>query len=309
MRYTHLFGPITSRRLGISLGVDCISAKTCNLDCIYCECGATTNKTMRRGAYVPASAVIAELTDYLKSLPTLDYITFGGSGEPTLNSELGAMARFVKREYPAYKTALLTNGTLMYLPEVREAILSFDCVLPSLDAVSEKVFALVNRPHPELNVGRMIDGLETFSRQYSGALWVEVFIVPGVNDTGNELSLFKQALLRVKPTRVQLNSLDRPGTCDNVTSATPDRLREIAAFLNPLPVEIISRGPSVAPLTAETQTALLSTIQRRPLTIEEIAQAAGQTINDCAAALKRLEAEKKIVSSVVNNRMFYKGIA
>jgi len=309
MGYTHLFGPIISRRLGKSLGVDCITAKTCNLDCIYCECGATTNRTMERREYVPLSALAAELTDYLKNKPALDFITFGGSGEPTLNSELGAMARLVKRDFPEYKTALLTNGTLLYLPEVRDAIAVFDCVLPSLDAISEKIFALVNRPHPELNVGRMLNGLEIFSREYSGALWVEVFIVPGVNDSDAELALFKQALQRINPTRVQLNSLDRPGTCDDVSPASPRRLREIAAFLSPLPVEIISRSASVVPLTTETQTALLSTLQRRPLTLEEIAQAIGQTINDCAAVLKQLETEKKIASSVVNNRRFFKGIS
>ena len=309
MRYSHLFGPVTSRRLGISLGVDCIIAKTCNLDCIYCECGATTNRTMERLPYVTAAAVARELTDYLKSKPLLDYITFGGSGEPTLNSELGDMVRMVKRDFPEYKTALLTNGTLLYMPEVREAIMPFDCVLPSLDAISERAFFAVNRPDPSLDVGRMLSGLELFSHEYTGVLLVEVFIIPGVNDSADELRLFKQTLERVRPTRVQLNSLDRPGTEDDVQVASWQQLRTIAAYLSPLPVEIISRSASVAPMAAETQTALLSTLQRRPLTIEEIAQAIGQTINDCAAVLKQLETEKKVVSSVVNNRTFYKGVA
>ena len=290
------------------MGVDCIPAKTCTLDCIYCECGATTNRTMERKEYVPASAIIAELTFFLKDKPRLDFITFGGGGEPTLNSEIGRVVRFLKRDFPDYKTALLTNGTLLSMPEVREAILPFDCVLPSLDAVSAGVFMSVNRPHGGLDVNLIVEGLIAFSKQYTGIVLMEVFIVPGINDTPGELALFKDALLRINPTRVQLNSLDRPGTVASLKPAPQERLREIAAYLAPLPVEIIARDRSIAAGNAagDAEATVLSTVRRRPLTIEEISSLTGMTINDCSAILKRMGDEGKIASSVVNNKTFYR---
>ena len=156
MSLHYLFGPVQSRRLGTSLGIDCIIPKTCNLDCIYCECGATTSRTMIRKEYIPASAIMDELRTFLASSPKLDYITFGGSGEPTLNSKIGELIRFLKNEFPRYKTALLTNGALLYLPDVQDAILPFDCILPSLDAISKPVFDAINRPDPSLDVKKMI---------------------------------------------------------------------------------------------------------------------------------------------------------
>jgi wyosine [tRNA(Phe)-imidazoG37] synthetase (radical SAM superfamily) len=309
MKYKYLFGPVASRRLGVSLGVDCISAKTCNLDCVYCECGATTRLTNDRKEYVPASEVLDELGDYLKNNPHLDYVTFGGSGEPTLNSSLGDLVRKVKHDFPAYKTALLTNGTLFYLKEVREAAMAFDCVLPSLDAVSEEAFRAVNRPHRDLRVEKIIEGLAAFARSFSGALLFEVFIVPSVNDNPAELRLFKKALLEIRPTRVQLNSLDRPGTESSVTPASPARLREIAEFLLPLPVEIISRGsPGIAPAgpTGGVLETLLPTIRRRPLTIEEAALTLNITINNAAALLLGFVSEGKLLREEVNGRTFYK---
>jgi wyosine [tRNA(Phe)-imidazoG37] synthetase (radical SAM superfamily) len=309
MKYKHLFGPVASRRLGVSLGVDCVNAKTCNLNCVYCECGATTRLTNSRDEYVPASEILDELGDYLKSNPCLDYITFGGSGEPTLNSAIGGMVRALKKGFPGYKTALLTNGTLLYDPIVREAIMPFDCVLPSLDAVSENVFRSVNRPHYSLNLDQILEGLISFSRQYGGILLLEVFIVPSINDTAEELALFKKVLEQVRPTRVQLNSLDRPGTCGFVQPASIERLREIAEFLLPLPVEIISRnfaGATPGGLTDDALETLLSTIRRRPLTLEEIALSLNATINDAAALLLGFVDDGKLLQENVNGRVFYK---
>jgi wyosine [tRNA(Phe)-imidazoG37] synthetase (radical SAM superfamily) len=277
---------------------------------VYCECGATTTLTNERAEYVRTPDILAELEDFLKTRPRLDYITFGGSGEPTLNSGLGDMVRKVKKNFPAYKTALLTNGTLLFMNEVREAIMPFDCVLPSMDAVSEEAFRAVNRPHGDLRVGDVIEGLAAFSKVYTGALLFEVFIVPSVNDNAAELGLFKKALLEIRPTRVQLNSLDRPGAESSVQPATPARMKEIAEFLLPLPVEIISRGSAgVAPeLTGNTLETLVSTIRRRPLTIEEIAVFLNQTINNAFLLVDRLTADKKIVGEDINGRMFFRAI-
>jgi wyosine [tRNA(Phe)-imidazoG37] synthetase (radical SAM superfamily) len=315
MDYSFLFGPVQSRRLGVSLGIDVIHSKTCSLNCVYCECGKTTELTLERREYADAAEIITELTDYLSGKPALDYITFGGSGEPTLNTGTGRILRFLKESYPQYKCALLTNGTLLHLPEVREELLAFDIVLPSLDAVSDRVFAKVNRPHRTLRNHTIIQGLIEFRKAYKGLLWLEVFIIPGTNDTPEELALFKEAIKEINPDRVQLNSLDRPGTCDWVQPASSEKLREIAAFLAPLPVEIISRKTNDAgaaplpPAADRSRDAILAMIARRPSTVEEIATLAGLTINDAERILSALERSHRIEKQVTGNRSFYRVVS
>jgi wyosine [tRNA(Phe)-imidazoG37] synthetase (radical SAM superfamily) len=244
VRTPHLFGPVNSRRLGRSLGVNCLTGKTCDLDCVYCECGVTIDLTIDRQPYVPGAVLIAELDEYLAGKPPLDYVTFGGSGEPTLNSDLGAVVAHLKERFPQYKTALLTNATLFMHLEVRRACLPFDLVCPSLDAVSDEVFDKVNRHHRGLENRSVIEGLVAFSKEYAGAVWLEVFIVPGLNDTPRELALFRETIPRIRAERVQINSLDRPAACDWVRVPSRADLLKIAEQLSPvgIPVEIISRA-------------------------------------------------------------------
>lgn len=310
MKYAHLFGPVHSRRLGISLGVDMMPLKVCTLNCVYCECGETTELTAQRKEFISGKEIISELTDFLQNNPQIDYVTFGGSGEPTLNTALGDCVRFVKNKFSQYKTALLTNGTLFTDPEVRKDVLLFDLILPSLDAITDEAFSKVNRPESTLVNKDIIEGLVSLSSEYHGNLWVEVFIIPGLNDSAEELKLFKAELLRINPTRVQLNSLDRSGTCDWVKAATPQSLKEIAEFLSPLPVEIISRS-SRDLIKAETldiaaEETILSILRRIPATVEELSSISGITINLVSALLDSLLKEGKISQETINNRCYYK---
>jgi|WetSurMetagenome_2_1015567.scaffolds.fasta_scaffold00027_30 wyosine [tRNA(Phe)-imidazoG37] synthetase (radical SAM superfamily) len=309
MAYSYLFGPVPSRRLGLSLGVDVVPAKVCNLNCVYCECGKTTTLTVERREWAPASSIIAELADFLKGAPFLDVVTVTGSGEPTLNTGIEAIISFLKTSFPAVRTALLTNGTLFHLEDVRRTAAMFDCVLPSLDAVSDGVFSKVNRPARGLDNGRIIDGLVRFAHEYRGTLWLEVFIVPGVNDTPGELSLLRDAVLAIAPGRVQLNTLDRPGASSSVRPASDRRLLEIAEYFRPAPVEIISRSytPVAASLNDKNLEAeVLSILRRRPCTVEDVAVASSRSINEAAALLKLLEQRKAVSSETVGNRFFYK---
>jgi wyosine [tRNA(Phe)-imidazoG37] synthetase (radical SAM superfamily) len=309
MNYKHLFGPVQSRRLGVSLGIDLVNTKLCSLDCVYCECGATVDLSLERSEHIPAHAIIAELNDLLSGNPALDYITFGGSGEPTLNTAVGPVVRFIKSSYPQYKCALLTNGTLLYLPEVRRELLPFDIVLPNLDAVSHTAFEKLNRPHKKLENRTIIEGLISFRREYAGTIWLEVFIVPGVNDTPSEIALIRATALRIKPDRLQINTLDRPGTCDWVTPAPLDRLQAIARDLSPLPVEIITRNARDATLWKAVDVSpdsLRGLIARRPSTVEEIAALTGITINETALILDRLLDTGAITVHSVENRTFYR---
>ena len=225
--YQHLFGPVPSRRLGISLGIDLVPMKTCTLDCIYCECGQTTDLTIARGEYVPLESVKAECRHYLDHHPVPDYVTFSGSGEPTLNCHVGEVIRFIQSREQQVPVAVLTNGTLLGDPRVRDELKEAAVVIPSLDAATGRVFRKINRPHPRLDVNTFIDGLVRFRRDFSGQVWLEVFIVPGLNDTLAELTALKQAIAKIAPDRVQLNTLDRPGTVNNIRAA--DRTAIVSA--------------------------------------------------------------------------------
>jgi sulfatase maturation enzyme AslB (radical SAM superfamily) len=161
-----LFGPVNSRRLGRSLGVDLLPFKTCSLDCIYCECGWTTDRTIARGELVPTSKVIAELDDYLPANPDVDYVTFSGSGEPTLHTGTGTIIEHLKRRYPKIKVAVLTNGTLLGDPVVQSEVAEADLVVPSLDGATETAFRGICRPADGVTVATVIDGM----RRSAGSL-------------------------------------------------------------------------------------------------------------------------------------------
>lgn len=231
MKLQYIFGPVISRRLGLSLGIDLIPFKTCSLDCVYCECGKTNQLLIERREYVPTAEVTAELDKYLQSNPNIDYLTFSGSGEPTLHSGLGQIIDFIKENYPQYKISLLTNSTLFPQEGVIKEVKDLDLIVPSLDAVSEDIFNKINRPISGVRAVEIIEGLERLRASFAGQLWLEIFIIPGINDHREELQLFKKALQRIRPDKIQLNSLDRLGTENWVPPVVPKDLELIAQYL------------------------------------------------------------------------------
>lgn len=237
MKKRFLYGPILSRRLGRSLGVDIVPYKTCSLDCIYCECGSTTNLTMERKEYFPTVEIIQDLKNFLDTRPELDYITFAGSGEPTLHNGLGEIITFLKRSFPQYKVAVLTNATLLNDSQVIEDLKMADLVVPSIDGVSGKVFRSMNRPHQELTPEKVINGIKKLKEGFTGEIWLEIFIAPGINDNEQELYLFRDIIQELGISKVQLNSLDRPGAVDWIKPLEKSRLKQIASTLGP--VEIV----------------------------------------------------------------------
>ena len=312
MSYKHsiIFGPILSRRLGFSLGVDIIPVKTCSLDCVYCECGQTTLHTNNRGEYIPAEQIIGELDDFLNNNPPrIDVITLAGSGEPTLNTGTGKIISHIKTNYPQYKVALLTNAVLLSQKEVREEILLTDFVLPSVDAVFESSFQKINRPADGVRVDFVLDGLRKFTEIYKGILWVEYFVVSQINDSEDELCAFKKYFEEIKPARIQLNSLDRPGTCGWVKPASTERLQEIQKFFSPLPVEIVSRNFNVSqtksPQNFDKEN-ILKTISRRPLTVEDVAVIFGHSINDAQEICRLLEKDGEVEETTLNGNVYFK---
>jgi len=295
--YKYLFGPVPSRRLGMSLGVDLVPKKVCSLNCVYCEVGPTTKLTTQRMEYIPYKKIATELSDYFNSSPLPDYITFSGYGEPTLNSDIGKIIQFIKETRPGIPVAVLTNGTLLSKTEVRKELLHADLVLPSLDAATQEVFEKINVPASELNVGDHIQGLANFRKEFSGKIWLEIFIIPGYNDSASELTELRKAILKIKPDRIQLNTLDRPGRAEDLQPASIEKLNQIIDFWQLKNVEIIAKAPERKNLAAyrkDVESAILGTIARRPCTADDLAQILGTHINEINKYLETLESENKL---------------
>ncbi|MBF0377141.1 MAG: radical SAM protein [Desulfamplus sp.] len=265
--YKYLFGPVQSRRLGVSLGVDLVTRKICSLDCVYCECGSTTELTLERKEYVPYNKVIEELRHYLLNHPAPNYITFSGSGEPTLNSRIGDVIEYIKSSTPQISVAVLTNGTLLGDKAVRNGLLKADLVVPSLDAASLKSFKNINHPHNSIDLVSYIQGIVDFRDIYKGKLALEILILPNFNDSTEDIKLLKDACYKINPDVIQLNTLDRPGAIANLIPASQDLLESIRDYLQS------KESEKIAKLT-ETQSAKTQSQQNltfKPIPVEIIA--------------------------------------
>ncbi len=226
-----VFGPINSRRLGKSLGIDLVTAKTCSLDCIYCEARATTNLTLERKEYVPVDEVIAEVDAVLSEICQPDYITFSGAGEPTLNSGIGRVIEHIKEYHPECRVCLLTNGLSLGDARLQKELARLDLIIPSLDASSEEEYLYINRPYPGETLEKLIGGLCSFRRNIPVKMALEIFIVPGVNDSDESLGRFFEAVKRIAPDQIHLNTLDRRGVVDGLKAASPERMEKFASVL------------------------------------------------------------------------------
>lgn len=306
--YKQLFGPVPSRRLGMSLGIDLIPKKVCSLNCVYCEVGETTKLTPDRMEYVKYDNVIAELEQFMSNKPKIDYITFSGSGEPTLNSRLGDVMNFIKKNYPDVKTAVLTNGTLLSDRKTRSELLQADVILPSLDAASQAVFEKIDRPCPQLKIETYIQGLIDLRKEYKGNIWLEIFLLKGFNDHKGELDLLKKAILKINPDSIQLNTLDRPGTVAGLIPLSKNELQGIVDYWNLPRVEIIASPPertTIESYSGDTETAIIETIARRPCTLDDLHRFLGIHINEINKYLGTLEANDKIKTVNLERGVFY----
>ena len=307
--YKYLFGPVPSRRLGASLGVDLVPKKVCSLDCVYCEVGGTSKHTIDRMEYVKYVKVTAEIKDYFLNNPDPDYITFSGSGEPTLNSRIGDVIRFVKEIKPDVPIAVLTNGTMLYDKNVQEELMNADLLMPSLDAASKEVFERLNRPASKLEFNRYIQGLIEFSDKFKGKIWLEVFILPGYNDNEKELRELKRIIQKIDPDSVQINTLDRPGVIENIRAATHEELERVLGMWGLKNVEIIAAAKerkAVQSYRKNAEATILETIVRRPCTIDDLEKILSLPAVEINKYLDVLEAEKKIVPVQQSRGLFYK---
>lgn len=300
-----VYGPVPSRRLGFSLGVDILPFKTCSLDCVYCQLGPTDRKTVRRRAYVGVREVLAQVREALRSGCRIDHITFSGSGEPTLNGNLGRLIRGIKR-MTGVPVAVLTNGTLLGRKDVRADLRAADIVVPSLDAATSPLFRAVNRPHPSLDAARMIDGLARFRREFPGQIWLEVMLVRGVNDSPAHVRALKKAIAAIRPDRVQLNTVVRPPAEASAAPLSPRELGRIARALGGGAEVVADFGPRLARgRTAASEEVILAMVRRRPVTSEDIAASLAAHRDEVLKTVAHLLAAGRIRGVRHGRKTFY----
>ena len=292
----------------MSLGVDLIPHKICSLNCVYCECGRTTNLTHDRKEYVPVKDVFSELKDFFNNNPDPEYITFSGAGEPTLHSHIGKVLEFIKELRPGIPLAVLTNGSLFSDPAVREELLQADLVMPSLDAATDADLRKINRPLRSFTNDKYIQGLIDFSNEFEGEIWMEVLILPGYNDDMDNIRALKEALLKIQPDRIQLNTLDRPGTVEGLRAATGAELEKIVRYWALENVEIIApvqERQDMKSYRTDVESAILETISRRPCTLQDLERILGLHINEINKYLSVLEESGNIETTQQERGLFY----
>jgi wyosine [tRNA(Phe)-imidazoG37] synthetase (radical SAM superfamily) len=303
-KYNHLFGPVPSRRFGRSLGIDLTPYKTCSFDCIFCQLGRTTTKTLERREYVPAEEVVAELDDWIKSGGAADYITLAGSGEPTLHSRFGEIIEFIHGA-SSIPVALLTNGSTLGIPEVRAAAAKADVVKVSLSAGDEASFNYINRPHPDLSFADLIAGMQTFRSEFAGKLWLEVFMLWGINSTSNEVERLAEWAKSIRPDRIQLNTAVRPPSEGFVHPMPRQKLETLTALFNP-PAEVIAEFSSdTTPSSKANEETILAMLQRRPCTEKDISDALGLHLNEVAKYIGKLERTDQIQATASKQIPYY----
>ena len=303
----HVFGPVPSRRLGRSLGVDLIPRKVCTFDCVYCQVGRTTQKIVAREVFVPVEIVLAEISAKLAHVPRPDYITLAGSGEPTLHAELGAIIAGIKRVTDV-PVAVLTNGSLLHDPQVRKACGNADLMLPSLDAGDEDTFQKINRPAAGLTLKRIVDGMVAFRREYDGPIWLEVFLVAGVNSSPAHVRKIAALAQRIRPDRIQVNTAVRPTADSGVKALTEAELIELCKLLGP-GAEVIAdfRHVHEKPAFAARAEEVLAMIRRRPVTLDDIAAGLGIHTSEAAKYVAELSAKKLIFTERRGERDYLRG--
>lgn len=300
-----IYGPVPSRRLGFSLGIDPVPFKTCSLDCIYCQLGRTTNKTAERKEYVPAAKIISQLEEVLSLSRKIDYITFSGSGEPSLNSEIGSLIKKVKKISPT-PVAVLTNGSLLFRKDLREDLLNADLVIPSLDAATQEMFERVNRPHPSLKIDKIIDGMREFRKEFEGKIWLEIMLIKGINDGVNHIEKLKETVSELSPDKVQLNTVIRPPSEEFARALNLKELERIRDIIEGNS-EIIAQFEQKEQKAYEedVESAIVALLKRRPVTLADISNSLGIHRNELIKRLEALEKNGEIKSKVYGGLRYY----
>ncbi len=309
-RHSFVYGPVPSRRLGLSLGINIIPFKTCTLDCVYCQCGKTTEKTLERRSFFPINDILSAVRSAVRpSSP--DFLTFSGEGEPTLNQDIGDIIRRLKHEF-SIPVAVITNSTLLTDPQVRRDLYATDLVIPSLDAADQRNFAKVDRCHRDLSARDIIEGLKLFRRGFRGKIWLEIMLVKGINDSVEHVVDLRKAAWEIKPDRVQLNTVVRPPAEKFAKPTSRDDLEQIQGLFGPN-TDIIGEAKSKGPRNknqgpARLDEAILATVQGRPVTKLDLVCSLGVAPHTVDAALRRLVRARRVRRVSYSGKTFYEPV-
>lgn len=301
----YFYGPVPSRRLGFSLGVDIIPKKTCSFDCVYCQLGMTTKKTIRRFSYVDLAKFKKELRTVLVVHPDIDYITIAGSGEPTLHKNLDTIIRAIK-EITRYKypVCVITNSSLLYRKDVRKELMSADVIIPSLDAVSSKIFHKINNPCRTITVPKIIDGLMRLRKEFKGKIWLEIMFVGKLNDSFKEAYQLRKVIERLNPDKVQLNIPVRPAGA-KILLTSSKQLRTIKEIIGVKSGIVFSFDKGAVKRSAyDIKKEILAYVARRPATIEDLHKISGLGNKTILKQIKTLVAEKIIKQTICNGEKY-----
>ncbi len=300
----YVYGPVASRRLGRSLGVDLMPYKVCPFDCVYCQVGPTTVHTARRDVYQPTEEVLAELGAVLSAGVEADYVTLSGSGEPTLHAELGRIVAAVK-EMTEIPPAVLTSGALLSDPEVRRGLLPADLILPSLDAGDEETFARVNRPCRGVTLAGVLEGLRALRREYAGQIRLEILLVAGVNDSDEQIASLKAAIDPIRPDAIDLNTVTRPPAEAGPRPLAPQALERIRQMLGGR-ARIIASPAAAEPRAGNVRREdALAVIRRRPCTIDDLAAALRCHRQEAAKIVEALAEEGAAAARRQHGKTYY----
>ena len=302
----YFYGPVPSRRLGRSYGVDIVPFKVCTLDCVYCQLGKTTDSTIKRKDYGPIEPILAELRETLAEGLEADFITIAGSGEPTLNSRLGELIDGIKK-ITDIPVAILTNGTLLYKEDVRADCAKADVVLPSLDAGDKETFQKVNRPHRDISIENLISGLCGFRDEFAGRIWLEVFFVEGLNTEAEQIAKIRDAIELIRPDKIQLNTAVRPTAEADIKRLDAEKLQAIAARLGPKCEVVADFSLSHHGRGLENKAEdVLSILKRRPCSLNDICSGLGIGRNEALKYVTGLQHKGIIHSEKKDGRIFFK---
>ncbi len=266
MKFT--FGPVPSRRLGQSLGISPIPAKTCSLSCVYCQLGTTDKLSIERKSFYPKEVIWDDIKQF-KNHSEIDFITFVGDGEPTLNKDIGWLINKCRDHFDK-PVAVITNGTMLFLNEVRNDLMNADVILPSLDAGNEDTFKRINRPHGRLDFNSMIDGLISLRKEYTGQIWLELMLIKDVNDTDEALFELRNIINRISPDRVYLLTPTRPPVESWVKPSERDRIERAHEIIeNAISIYVKEKGEFDHSLYKNAHDAILEIGSRHPLRLEQ----------------------------------------
>ena len=300
-----IYGPVPSRRLGFSLGVDLVPYKICSYNCIYCQIGPTPETTIKRKPYISSEKILSQLYKRLKEDIRPDFITLGGSGEPTLNSEIADIITGIK-SHTDVPVAVLTNGSLFMDEKVRKDLCGADVVLPSFDACDESTFLKINRPHSGLDFEKIANGMIEFRKIYSGEIWLEIFIVEGINATESMIKKFKQWTDKFAPDKIHLNTAVRPTAEADIHTVSEDKLKIFCKILG-------KKAEVVASFKKETKNGslkdirkkIINMLERRPCTLADISAGLGWHQNEILKYVEPMITDKDIEVLHINGKMFY----